>query len=128
LDNWVANHRLPENIKLLGYVSNQKYINHLFSCDFTVVLTEQELTLNCGAYESLAAEKPMLLSDTKTIRSYFSFGANYIKGNSISGMRKEITSLTSQLDSKEEEIKGHLPKIKADWRKFFKTANEELTK
>lgn len=115
---------LPPNVKLLGFVSNQSYIDHLFSCDFTVVLTNQEFTLNCGAYESLAAKKPMLLSDTKTIRSYFTFGANYVKLDSLENIRVGIESIIAELIIREREIFNQLSKMENKWEKiFYETEN-----
>ena len=110
---------LPSNIKLLGFVSNQSYIYHLFNCDFTIILTNQEFTLNCGAYESLAAKKPMLLSDTKTIRSYFTFGANYIESDSLDGICAGIQSIKSELELRKKEITDQLPLMEVTWKKMF---------
>lgn len=108
---------LPSNVKLLGFVDNQSYIDHLFNCDFTVILTNQEFTLNCGAYESLAAKKPMLLSDTNTIRSYFTFGANYIKLDSLESIRAGISAIKSELTLRESEIFDQLPFMEKTWEK-----------
>ena len=110
---------LPSNVKLLGFVSNRCYIDHLFNCDFTIILTNQEFTLNCGAYESLAARKPMLLSDTKTIRSYFTFGANYIESDSLEGVRAGVRSIKSELALRENEITDQLPLMEFAWEEMF---------
>tara|TARA_R110001583_G_scaffold58197_4_gene173712 strand:- start:314 stop:1342 length:1029 start_codon:yes stop_codon:yes gene_type:complete len=119
---------LPENVKLLGFVSNQNYIDHLFDCDFTVILTSQEFTLNCGAYESLAAKKPMLLSDTKTIRSYFTFGANYTKLDSLESVRAGIDSIKVELALREREIVEQLPLMEVTWKKIFAATNNHFMK
>lgn len=110
---------LPSNVKLLGFVSNRCYVDHLFNCDFTIVLTSQEFTLNCGAYESLAAKKPMLLSDTKTIRSYFTFGANYIESNTLEAMRAGVQSIKSELKLRESEIINQVPLMELAWKDMF---------
>lgn len=110
---------LPSNIKLLGFVSNRCYVDHLFNCDFTIVLTNQEFTLNCGAYESLAANKPMLLSDTKTIRSYFTFGANYIESNTLEAVRAGVQSIKSELKLRESEIINQVPLMEIAWKDMF---------
>jgi glycosyltransferase involved in cell wall biosynthesis len=119
---------LPSNVKLLGFVSNHIYIDHLFNCDFTVILTNQEFTLNCGSYESLAAKKPMLLSDTKTIRSYFTFGATYTKLDSLDSIRAGIHSIKSELTLKEREIVDQLPLMKKTWENTFSATEYFLMK
>lgn len=119
---------LPPNVKLLGFLSNQSYIDHLYSCDFTVILTNQEFTLNCGAYESLAAKKPMLLSDTKTIRSYFTFGANYAKLDSLESIRAAISSIKDDLALREREIADQLPLMESSWKQTFALTNAYFMK
>jgi glycosyltransferase involved in cell wall biosynthesis len=68
---------LPKNVVFTGYLTEKEYINYLFSSDVIVDLTTRENLLVCGAYEAIAAEKPLLLSNTATLRSYFLDGALY---------------------------------------------------
>lgn len=67
----------PANVRLTGYLSEDEYRALLQSSDVVVVLTTRENCLTCGAYEALALEKPMVLSGTAVIRTYFSSGAIY---------------------------------------------------
>jgi len=101
---------LPENVRLTNFLSEKRYESLLLSSDLMVVLTKQEHTLNCGAYEGVAIGKPMILSDTDAIKSYFSKGVIYSKCDSISiataikegilksdEMRKDIKLLKKEL-------------------------------
>jgi hypothetical protein len=45
------------------------------SVDATIVLSERENCLLCGAYETVASEKPMILSNKEALRNYFDKGA-----------------------------------------------------
>jgi glycosyltransferase involved in cell wall biosynthesis len=62
-------------VRFLGYVSEQEYYAYLKSCAVIVDLTELEDCLLCGAYEALAARKPLLISHTSALASYFGAAA-----------------------------------------------------
>lgn len=115
--------QLPKNVVLLGYVSDEEYFRQIQASNFTIVLTKNEFTLNCGAYESLAARKPMLLSDTKTIRSYFTFGALYIDPDSLESIRFGIESIENDLSDLEFEIYRQIPLMENSWHKTFSEIN-----
>jgi glycosyltransferase involved in cell wall biosynthesis len=65
------------NVILLGFVSDEEYIGYLRAVDVVIDLTNWDDCLVCGAYEAVAAGKPMILSDTQALRAYFSKGAVY---------------------------------------------------
>lgn len=75
---------LPKNITLLGFVSEEDYINELSCADFTIDLTTRENCLVCGAYESIAMGVPGIISDTLVNRDTFSLGFVYSKNDSQS--------------------------------------------
>lgn len=109
---------IPKNVVLLGFIPDMEYFKYLMSVDFTIVLTSQEYTLNCGAYESVASKKPMLLSNTKTIRNYFRGGAVYVDPSNFS---KEIISdkiydIISQLDILNDEVVNLKETLSESWK------------
>ena len=53
---------LPENIKLLGYLSHDDYWDQLYKSHIIIDLSTMENCLVCGAYEAIAIEKPLILS------------------------------------------------------------------
>jgi len=69
--------KLAQNIVFTGYIPEQEYINYLHSVDAVVDLTYREDCLLCGAYEGIAAEKPLLLSDKSSLKKYFNGAALY---------------------------------------------------
>jgi glycosyltransferase involved in cell wall biosynthesis len=69
--------RIPDNVILLGFVPEEEYVGMLCSVDATIDLTTRENCLVCGAYETVAVEKPMILSKTKALMEYFNMGAVY---------------------------------------------------
>jgi glycosyltransferase involved in cell wall biosynthesis len=70
---------LAPNVRLTGFVSEDLYIALLASVDVVMDLTDREDCLVCGAYEAMALAKPMILSDTRANRLYFSSGVVYAR-------------------------------------------------
>lgn len=66
---------LPPNVTLTGFLPEGDYVALLQSADAVLVLTTRENCLNCGAYEAVSLERPLVLSDTSALRSYFGRGA-----------------------------------------------------
>src|SRR5690606_8220682 len=62
---------LPENVKLLGYLSEADYWEQLYRSHIVIDLTTMPDCLVCGAYEALAIEKPMILSRNSASVQYF---------------------------------------------------------
>jgi hypothetical protein len=103
---------IPRNVTLLGYISENEYVNMIHSVDITIDLTDRENCLLCGAYESVAAEKPMVISNTEALREYFHKGAVYT-GNtarditlSIKDAQKEIVRLNREIQQLKIEKQG----------------------
>lgn len=66
-------------VKFLGYVPSKLFYSYVISVDLILDLTSAEDCLVCGAYEAMAAEKPLVTSDTSALRGYFTHGAVYTK-------------------------------------------------
>jgi glycosyltransferase involved in cell wall biosynthesis len=62
-------------VRFLGYVSEPDYYSYLVSCAVTMDLTVLEDCLVCGAYEALAAKRPLVISNTQALRDYFGAAA-----------------------------------------------------
>ena len=68
---------IPKNVKLMGFVDESEYLNCLFSSSVILDLTTRDDCLVCGAYESISAEKPVVLTDNSTNRTVFQDAADY---------------------------------------------------
>jgi glycosyltransferase involved in cell wall biosynthesis len=62
------------SVNFLGYLPENAYYNKLFLSSVILDLTEYENCLVCGAYEAMSAEKPLVTSDTLSLKSYFTHG------------------------------------------------------
>lgn len=81
---WVQSMNVPAHVELTGFLKEDAYLDLLDASDALMVLTTRENCLNCGAYEGVALEKPLVLSDTQVIRAYFDQGVVYTKPDSQS--------------------------------------------
>ena len=105
---------LPENITLTGYLSEENYIHFLNSVDATIDLTTRENCLVCGAYESVAAGKPVILSDTSALKNYFNQGAIFSE-NTGPALARAIVQLISQHQKLYESISSLKSIRLAEW-------------
>ncbi len=62
------------HINFLGFVSDTEFYSHLFKSHIVLDLTTHENCLVCGAYEAMAAEKPLVTSKRAVLMRYFSQG------------------------------------------------------
>jgi glycosyltransferase involved in cell wall biosynthesis len=86
---------MPENVVLTGFLPEELYSQMLHSVDATIDLTTRENCLVCGAYESVAAGKPMVLSNTRALKEYFSMGAVYAD-HAVEDMRRAMREVLAR--------------------------------
>ena len=78
--------------------------------DIVIVLTDREESALLGAYETVSAETPLVISDTETMRYYFPMGAVFVR-NDKEKIKEGIETALAQKEKLAEEIK-ELKKIK----------------
>lgn len=76
-------------VRLLGFLPEDEYYRYLRLCDIVVDLTTHEDCLVCGAYEALAAGKPLVVSNSAAIEAYFG-SAVVLTENSPAAIRESI--------------------------------------
>ena len=104
----------PANVVLTGFVSEDEYVGLMRACDLIVDLTTQPDCLVCGAYEAVAAGKPLVLSDSIASRAYFSSGVVYCD-NSIEGIEAAIRTGLAERDRLAAEIATLGERLAVDW-------------
>ncbi|MBM9616843.1 glycosyltransferase [Desulfobulbus rhabdoformis] len=117
--NKIKTKNICKNINLTGYVSEKEYISLLKNVDLVIVLTRREECLNCGAYEALSFEKPMILSNTKAIRDYFNNGVVYTD-NDRDSIKKSLINAFDHQDVLKKDIAVLKKRLDDEW-KFKKT-------
>lgn len=120
----LSSEKLPDNVKLLGFISEEAYFHYLSNVDFCVDLTTRSDCMVCGAYESIAFEKPILLSASEVQKSYFRDGALFCENDStsishsmfemvqnIDAMKARATEFKQLILLRESDKKNELLKI-----------------
>jgi glycosyltransferase involved in cell wall biosynthesis len=97
-------------VNFLGYLPESEYYIKLFKSDIILDLTEFENCLVCGAYEAMAAEKPLVTSDTVCLRDYFNKGTVFTRHDELSIANAIKTAYQDRIKLK-NEIK--------DWQKLI---------
>lgn len=115
---------LPNNVILTNYLLEKEYIEMLYSIDTILVLTTLKDCLLCGAYEAVAVEKPLIVSNTETLRRYFSKGTLYTD-NTHRDIALKINESLKNREMLTEEIKALKKQLTVEWDKR-KNAFEEL--
>jgi len=91
-------------VKFLGFIPKAEYYTTLFQCNVVVDLTENDNCLVCGAYEAMAAEKPLVTSDTTCLKNFFVKGTVFTKNDSIS-IASAIKSAYQDRENLKNEIR-----------------------
>ncbi|MBW2991794.1 glycosyltransferase [Candidatus Woesearchaeota archaeon] len=116
---------LPKNFRLTGFLDIEDYRNLIHSADIVLVLTKCDDCLVCGGYEAVAAEKPLVLSDKKVLREYFSKGTVFTANNSEQIVRAVYDALNNK-EKLASDIKT-LKKIRnKEWQQKWKNISNNL--
>jgi len=89
---------LPANVRLTGFLSEEDYWSLLASSEVIMDLTTMEDCLVCGAYEGLAAGKPLLLSNNRASVALFHDAALFTD-NSVGSLARTVTDARNQYPS-----------------------------
>lgn len=87
--------------QFLGFVPEEEYYRHLFSSEVVIDLTRVDNCLVCGAYEAMAACKPVVLSRKQALEEYFSGGTVFTenRGPAIARAVKKAHANSRRLKS-----------------------------
>jgi glycosyltransferase involved in cell wall biosynthesis len=105
---------LPLNLTLTGYIPENEYVQMLQSVDGTIDLTTRDNCLVCGAYESIAAGKPMILSRTPALKSYFNKGTLFTD-NTAGDICRCIENLLKKKDQLAKDIVELKHQLRREW-------------
>lgn len=108
---------VPTNVELTGFMSDTDFQQAVADADAVMVLTTRSDCLNCGAYEAVALEKPLLLSDSKALREYFDEGVLYTD-NSAGDIARQVRTLLADSAIQRQAIAKLKVRLLADWERY----------
>jgi glycosyltransferase involved in cell wall biosynthesis len=88
--------RFP-GVRFLGFLPTDQYYAYLLSVSVVLDLTTLEDCLVCGAYEALAAEKPLIVSKTAALSEYFG-DAVVLTKNTADAIRESVLEAFTRRD------------------------------
>lgn len=104
----------PPNVTFTGFVPEEEYLELLRTADVVIDLTTREDCLVCGAYEAVAAGRPLVLSDTAVNREYFSQGVCYTD-NTAASLVESITTATTKTEVLAADVRAMRTMLISDW-------------
>lgn len=89
--NFTGNHKkysktlkVPKNCRILGFVSEQQYYAYMAGAKLILDMTKRDNCLVCGAYEAIAMNKIVIVTDNYTNRVVFGSAVLYAQCESVS--------------------------------------------
>lgn len=117
-DGKVYPNEVPSNVRLLGFISENDYWVLLRSVDIVMDLTKRDNCLVCGAYEAVALDKPLILSDTRALKEYFDKGCVYV-APSTQSIANGIEEAFSNIGSLQSGVISLHNDLNISWMKKF---------
>lgn len=117
--------KVPPHIRLTGFLEDAEYVELLAKAHLIVALTLRENSLNCAAYEAVALERPLLLSDTAALREYFGQGAIFT-ANSPSAIERNIVSALESVSTLEKAQTILKSKLEKEWGHYFSALESSI--
>lgn len=99
---------LPDNLNIMGWISNEEYLKKLNDCDILLGLTIFDDIQMSVSNEGLGAEKVMVLSNKKTLKDIYKSAAIYTDHtpDSLSESIRKAYKKQSELLEKVVEVKN----------------------
>lgn len=119
LDKKLLDQKL-HNIIMTGLLEYNLYLDLLQKVDAIIDLTTDDKTMLSGAYEAVALEQPLIISDWMPLRRYFNKGTIYVK-NSPQDIKEAIMIARA----KKEELSSQMHQLKVE---KIKDWNEKISK
>ncbi len=117
--------KVPATVRLLGFVPDKDFFGLLAAADAIMDLTTRENCLVCGAYEGVSMHKPLILSNTKALRTYFYKGCTYVNPNAAS-IKDGILDAAQRIELLKSDVTLLEAEIQTSWNKDFAAFKEAL--
>lgn len=113
-------YKSQKNIIFTGYTPLNDYLTLLRSVDGILALTTRENTTLCAANEAVSFTQPLILSDTKFLRGYFSKGSVYTT-NTAEGIHATYQTFLKNQERLKIEMIAFKPQLSRAWEEKGET-------
>jgi glycosyltransferase involved in cell wall biosynthesis len=117
----------PANVIFTGFLPEDRFIGLLHAADVVMDLTTRDNCLVCGAYEGVAAGKPLILSDSRATREYFSRGVVYTD-NTPESIERCLRTALADRSRLADEVAELRTRLVDDWRRRSEILKREIAK
>lgn len=104
----------PDNCRLTGYLSYERYVGLLRGVDAIMVLTSNDHTLLMGAFEAVSVGTPLIVSDWPILRDYFSSGTVHVP-NTVEGICEGVCLVRLKQTTLQQEILVLQEQLQTEW-------------
>jgi hypothetical protein len=105
----------PDNVIITGFLDYNTYVDLLRKVDVIMDLTTENTSIVAGAYEAVALEQPLILTNWIPLRRYFNKGTIYINNSSDDIKKALMVAMT-----KKEELSKEMHQLKIERTKEWK--------
>lgn len=117
--------RISPQMTLCGFLPRAEYEALLWSCDAVLVLCTRPHTLLCGAYEAVAAGKPLITSESEDMRAYFRQGTIFVE-NTTAGIEEGIRRMRERKRELSHEMDLLRESLRNEWQETFRECLETI--
>jgi glycosyltransferase involved in cell wall biosynthesis len=114
---------LPPNVTLTGWLSDTEYTGLLLGADAVMCLTTHDHTMQRGAYEAMALEKPLITSNWGLLRDTFYSGTIH-----VSNTCADIESAILRIIGEQQRLINGMRRLRRERNDLFATTLETLRK
>jgi len=115
----------PPHAVFTGFLSEQDFINILFSVDVVIVLTTSDYCMLCGCYEAVSATKPLITSNKEVLREYFK-GAVFVD-NTAQDISEGMRSVLADTETFRIRITNLKETLTAQWKELYRNLESQLS-
>ena len=108
LERKFVNQKL-QNVTMTGLLEYDVYLDLLQKVDAIIDLTTDDKTMLSGAYEAVALEQPLIISDWMPLRRYFNKGTIYVNNSP-----KDIIDAVMVARSKKKELSTEMRSLRLE--------------
>lgn len=109
----------PANVIFTGFLSDEDYVALLKACSAVMCLTTRGDTNQSGAYEAIALNRPIIVSDWSLLRQIYDKGAVFTRNDSASLVRA-VSTVRDNHDFYLKDIMAMREKNQLSWEKSYR--------